>query len=163
MGSARLAANGRTKVISAQIASSCEASSTLHGVQPRLSLEAKNKIPLGDNSVADSLSLSLIARGAKNICREARDKAPSAKDLCRDVRDKAPLGANSEAILDSIEGRALCIRAKLASKGRVKTVASPCKTTLSGEAILASPIAKKKAFMAKPKAYQPKGANFQSP
>ena len=45
----------------------------------------------------------------------------------------------------------------------MKAVASPCKATLPGEAILTSPIAKRKAFKAKSKASQPKRANFQSP
>ena len=54
-------------------------------------------------------------------------------------------------------------KAKLTSKGKAKTVASPYEATLSGETILASPITKKKAFKAKPKASQIKRANFQSP
>jgi len=57
LGNARLPASGRTKALSAQIASSCEASSTLRGVQPRLSREAKAKTPLGASSLADSASL----------------------------------------------------------------------------------------------------------
>ena len=98
LGSARLAASGRTKVLSAQFASSYEASSTLCGVQPRLSREVKAKIPFGASSIADSTTLLLIAPGAKDLCREARDKAPSAKDLCREARDKAPLGASIERL-----------------------------------------------------------------
>ena len=54
-------------------------------------------------------------------------------------------------------------KAKLALKDRVKIVASPCEATFSGEAILASPIAKKKTIKAKPRASHPKGASFQSP
>ena len=106
--------------------------------------------------------LSLTAPSAKNICRKARDKASNAKDLSREARGKAPLGANSEAILTSLEGRAMRRKAKLISKGRAKTVALPCKVTLSGESILASPIAERKAFKAKPRASQPKGVSFQS-
>ena len=55
----------------------------------------------------------------------------------------------------------MCNKATLAFKGRAKTVASPCEATLSGETILASPIAKKKALKAKPRASQPKRANIQ--
>jgi len=106
--------------------------------------EAKTRAPLCANSIANSASLSLIAPSAKNLCREAIDEAPSAKDLCHEARDKAPLGANNEAILASLEGKALHCNAKFASKGRTKTVASSCEATISGEAILASPIAKKK-------------------
>jgi len=106
----------------------------------------------------------MIVPSAKDLCHEARDKTPSAKDLCREARDKAPLGANSKVILASLEGKTLHSEAKLAFKGRAKTVVSPCEATLSGEAILASPIAKKIAICkAKPKASQPKGASFQSP
>ena len=55
-------------------------------------------------------------------------------------------------------------RAKFASKGRTKIVTSSSEVTLSGEVIfLASPIAKRKAFKARPKASQPNKANFQSP
>jgi len=98
LGSARLAASGRTKVLSAQFASSYEASSTLCGVQPRLSCEVKAKTPFGASSIADSTTLLLIAPGAKDLCREARYKALSAKDLCREARDKALLGASIERL-----------------------------------------------------------------
>ena len=57
LGSARLAARGRTKALSAQIASPCEANSTLWTVHPRLSHEAMVKSPLCANSIADSVSL----------------------------------------------------------------------------------------------------------
>ena len=67
-----------------------------------------------------------------------------------------------EVFLASIEGKALHSKVKLVSKGRVKIAASPCEPTLSGEAILVSPIARRKAFKTKPKASQPKGASFQS-
>jgi len=53
-------------------------------------------------------------------------------------------------------GRTPHNRAKLAFKGRAKTVASPCEATFSGEAILASPIAQKKVFKVKPRVSQPK-------
>jgi len=52
-------------------------------------------------------------------------------------------------------------KAKLASKGKI--VASPCEAIISGKAILASPVTKKKAFKVKLKASQLKRANFQSP
>jgi len=163
LGSARLDASGKTKALCAQIASSCEANSTFCRVQPRLSHEAKVKAPLWANSVVDSVSLSLLASSAKVLSREARTKALSVKDLSREAKDEASLSANSEAILFSLKGRTLRSRAKLASKGRAKIVVSPCEATLSDEAILASSIAKRKAFKAKPRASQPKGANFQSP
>jgi len=150
LGSAKLAASGRTEALNAQITSRCEAHSNLCRVQPRLSREAKAKTPLGANSVADSASLSLTTPSAKNLCCEAREKVPSDKDLYREARDKAPLGANSEAILALLKGRDLRCRAKLAFKGKTKIVALPCEATLSGEAILASPIAKQKALKAKP-------------
>jgi len=41
--SARLNTSGKTKALSAQLASPCEANSTLRRVQPRLSREAKTK------------------------------------------------------------------------------------------------------------------------
>jgi len=65
------------------------------------------------------------------------------------------LGADSEAILTSLEG-ILYGKAKFISKGRNKTLASLCKATLSGKAIPTAPITKKKTFTS-----QPKG-NFQS-
>jgi len=73
------------------------------------------------------------------------------------------LHANYEAILILLEGRAPCSKAKFAHKGRTKIVTLPCEegeATLSGEAIQASPIIERRAFKAKPKASQPKGANF---
>ena len=54
-------------------------------------------------------------------------------------------------------------KAKFASKGRTKAVASLCEVTLSGEVILASPITREKALKAKPKASQSQGANIKSP
>jgi len=120
LGSARLAASGKTKALSAQIASLYEANATLCRVQPRLSRETKAKALLYAKSVVNSASLPLI-------------------DLSREVKNEAPLSANSEA--DT--GRTLHNRAKLAFKGKAKAVASSCEATLSGEAILASPMAKK--------------------
>jgi len=52
LGSARLSTSGRTKALSAQLASPCEANSTLRRVQPHLSHEAKTKTPLGANNEA---------------------------------------------------------------------------------------------------------------
>jgi len=153
-GSATLANSGRTKALSALIASSSEASSTHHGVQPRLSRDSKTKTPLGANSVADSTSLLLTAPGAKDLCREARDKALSAKDHCRKARDKLVLGANSEAILASLKRKALHNKAKFASKDRTKIVASSC------EAILASPIAKRKPSRLRQGLFSPRGLTF---
>jgi len=59
LGSARLAASGRTKALSAQIVSPYAANSTLCRVQPRSSREAKTKASLCANSIADSASHSL--------------------------------------------------------------------------------------------------------
>ena len=79
-----------------------------------------------------------------------------AKDICREARDKA----NNKAISASLE--AMRNKAKFASKGRAKIITLPCEATLLGDAILASLITKKKVFKTKPKASQPKGTNFQS-
>ena len=57
LGGARLATSSRTKALSAQLASLCEANSTFHRVQPRLSREAKTKTPLGANNKAILASL----------------------------------------------------------------------------------------------------------
>ena len=72
LDSARLAASDRIKALSAQIASPCEANSTLCRVQPPLSREAKTKALLCANNVADSTSLSLPAPSAKDLYREAK-------------------------------------------------------------------------------------------
>jgi len=101
---------------------------------------------LGASSTADSMLLSLTTPCAKDLCREARDKAPSAKDLCHKARDKALLRDNSEVILASLEEKALHNKAKLVSKGRAKIVALPCEASLSGEVILASPTRKKESL-----------------
>ena len=101
--------------------------------------------------------------GSARIAASDKTKALSTKNLGREVKNKAPLSANSEAISVSLTGRTLCNRAKLAFKYRAKTVASPCETTLLGEAILASPIAQKKVFKAKPRVSQPKQANILFP
>ena len=90
--------------------------------------EANTRVPLRANSIVDSVSLPLTA--------------PSAKDLYREARNKAPLGANGEAILISLEGKALHDKPKFAAKGRTKAAASLCVATLSGENILALPTKK---------------------
>jgi len=164
LDSTRLAASGKTKALNAQIASSREANSTLCRIQSRLSREVKAKALLCAKSVADSASLPLIALSAKKVLsRGASTKAISAKDLSRVVKNEAPLSANSEAILVSLTGRTLRNRAKLAFKGRAKTVASSCDATLSSETILASPITKKKALKAKLRVSQPKRLTFSFP
>jgi len=94
LGSARLAASDRSKALSVQISSSCEANATLCRVQPRLSCEAKAKTPLCANSVVDSVSLPLPAPSAKVLSREARTKELSAKDLSCEAKNEAPLSAN---------------------------------------------------------------------
>jgi len=159
LGSARTAACGSTKALSAQIASSREANSTLYRVQPRLSREVKAKA-LCANSEAAAASLSTTLLGStKPAACEANTKAtfcansvvdssplplttPSAKNLCSEARNKVTLGANSEAILTSLEGKAQHGKTKFASKGRTKAAASLCVATLSGENILASPTKK---------------------
>jgi len=73
------------------------------------------------------------------------------------------MGASSEGTPASLKTRALLCIAKLASTGRAKVAASPHKANSQGEAILASPTAKKSASKAKPKACQPKRDNLQSP
>ena len=88
--------------------------------------------------------------------------APRVKILCREARGKTRLSANSEVLLTSLAGRTLHGRAKFTSKGRTRKVASPCEANPSGEATLALPIVKRKAFKARPKASQPNRANFQS-
>ena len=111
MGSAWLAASGRTKALNDQIASSREANSTLCRVQPRLSREAKAKSLLCAESIADSASLLLTALSAKTVLsRETRTKALSAKDLSRKVKNEAPLSANSE-------GNSLAHRKNFAQQG----------------------------------------------
>ena len=52
-------------------------------------------------------------------------------------------------------------KTKFAFKGRAKAVASLYEVTFSGEAILASPTAKKAIFKARPRSFQPKQANSQ--
>jgi len=165
---------------------SCEAKIVLdhkttlapRGAKSRLSCEAKTKAPCAySEAIKATLASTILLGSAKPATREANTKAPlransitvstslslttpSAKNLCREARDKAPLRVNSEVILASFEGKALHDKFKFASKGRTKTVASPGEPTLSGEAILASPIIRKKALKAKPKASQPKRANI---
>ena len=106
--------------------------------------EAKTRAHVRANNVADLASLL----------------APSAKILCREAIGKARLSANSEAFLTLLVERTLHGRVKFTSKGRTKKVASPCKAYPSGEAALASPIVKRKAFKARPKTSQPNRANF---
>jgi len=125
------------------------ASTTLLGSTKPATCEANTKAPMRANSIADSDSLPLTAPSVKNFCREARDKASPS--------------ANNEAILTSLEEKALHGQAKFASKGKTKAVASPCEATLSGEVILASPITRKKALKARPKASRPKMVNIKSP
>ena len=91
----------------AKIVSDYETILALRRAKPHLSCEAKARAPLCASNVADSASLSLPAPSAKNLCRGARDKAPSANDLGREARNQILLGANSEAILASLEGKAL--------------------------------------------------------
>jgi len=111
-------------------------------VQPA-SREPKTRAPVRANSVSNPTSLS----------------APSANKICCEVRGKTLLSANSEALLTSLTGKALHNRAKFVSNGRTKVA----EVTSLGEATLASPMAKKKALKAKPKAFQPQRVNIKSP
>ena len=79
-------------------------------------------------------------------------KPRTQRALSREIRTKALLSASSEAILASLEVRTL-----LPSSGRAKAlsaqVASPCEANSQGEAILTSPMAKKKASTAKSRSF----------
>ena len=146
-GSARTAACGSTIALSAPIASSCEANSTLYRVQPHLSCKAKAKALCADSEAAASTTL---LGSTKPAAREANTKAylhansvvdsaslpltaPSAKNFCREARIKAPLSTNSEAILTSLKVKALHNKTKFASKDRTKAAVLFCDATLSGE------------------------------
>ena len=83
----------------------------------------------------------------------------SANDLCHETNLEAPLGAR----VASLKARALLCSAKLASKSRTKVAGSLREADSSGEAILASPTAKREAFKAKPRAFQPKKADSSLP
>jgi len=69
--------------------------------------------------------------------QSATFSAPNAKKLCREARGKALLSANCKALRTSLAGKALHNRAKFTSKGRTKSITSPCEATPSGEAIWA--------------------------
>jgi len=117
----------------AKIVSNCKTISALHRAKPRLSRVARAKALCANNeATATPLTLSALL-GSVRLAASDKTKTLSAKYLTREVKNEAPLGDNSEAIPVSLTGRTLCNRAK--------TVASPCEATLSGEAILASPIA----------------------
>jgi len=89
LGSARIAASDRSKALSAQIDSPCEANSTFCRVQPRLSREVKAKAHLCANRIVDSVSLPLTTLSAKKVLsREARTKALSAKDHSRKSKNE---------------------------------------------------------------------------
>jgi len=119
-----------------------------------LSREAKAKAPLGDNNeaIATSLTSSALLNSAT-------------KALSCEGKAKAPIGANSEATTASLKSRSPLGYATLTSSSRVTTlkaqIASPCEANLHGKAILASPTSIRRASKVKPKAFQPKKANFQ--
>jgi len=115
--------------VSSEVIAASLALTTLMGSAKPAARKVKAKAPLRANSVTDSASLLLTA--------------PSDKTAACEARNKAPLGANSEAILTSLKGKALHDKPKFVSKGRTKAAVSLCDATLSGEAILASPITKK--------------------
>ena len=77
LGSARTAACGSTKALSAQIASSCAANSTLYRVQPHLSHEAKNKaLCVNSEAITASLASTTLLGSAKPAARETKAKTP---------------------------------------------------------------------------------------
>jgi len=114
--------------------------------QLRLSREAKPKAPCAYSEATAALLASItLLGGVKSVTYEANTRAPvhansvsdpaslsasSAKVLCHEGRGKARLSANSEALLTSLAGRTLHVRAKFASKSKTRTVASPCDATL---------------------------------
>ena len=120
LDSARLAASGKSKAQSAQIASSYEVNSTFYRVQPCLSREAKAKAPLCANSIADSASLSLPARSAKVLSREARNKALSAKDLNLEVKDEALLSVTARLFQPRPKEKLYIAKLSLPSKAELK-------------------------------------------
>ena len=140
----------------AKIVSDCKIISALHRAKPHLSREARTKALCANSEAIVAPLTSSALLGSARLAASDKTKVLSAKDLSREIKNEAPLSANSEAISASLKGRTLRNRAKLVFKGRTKTVASPCETTLSGEVILASPIAQKKVFTAKPRVSQPK-------
>ena len=93
-----------------------------------------------------------------------RDKAKAC--IFSEAKAKSPLGV-STAQAYSEANSALLNSARLAPCSEAKAVCamptSPCKAESSREAILDSPMTKKKAFNAKPKGFQSKRANIQSP
>jgi len=90
------------------------------GSVKHVACEAKTRAPVRANNIVDLVSLL----------------APSAKILSLEAGGNARLSANNEALITALAGRTLHGRAKFASKGRIRTVASPY------EATLASPIVK---------------------
>ena len=150
--------SGREKSLDS---ASCEANLALRRARPRLSREDKAKAPLCAESKANTASLPLTTVGAKTIPgRKVRTRAlHSANDLCNETNLEAPLGAR----VASLKARALLCSAKLASKSRTKVASSLREVDYSGEAILASPTAKRDAFKAKPRAFQPIKADSNLP
>ena len=144
----------------AKIVYDCKTISALHRAKPRLSREAKAKALCANSEATAALLTSSALLCSARLAASNKTKALSAKDLSREVKNEAPLSANSEAISASLTRKTSRNKAKLTFKGRAKTVASPCKATLLGEAILASPIAQKKVLKAKPRVSQPKQVNI---
>jgi len=123
-----------------------------------LSLASCEAAPISSSSKAKMSGVALKRRKAK-----AR--------LSNEAKAKAPLGASaaparSGANVASLKVIAQRTSAKLTSNNEVKALnampASHGEAKSSGEAILASLITKKKAFKAKPRAFQPNRANNQS-
>ena len=142
----------------------------------RLSREAKAKAPCAySEATAAPLASATLMDSVQPASREVKTRAPtraanvadlvslsasSAKKLCHKARGKTLLSANNEALLTLLVGKTLHSRAKFAYKGRTKAVASPREAIPLGEATLASPMAKKKAFKTELKALIPTRLTF---
>ena len=91
-----------------------------------LSREAKDKVPcVYSEATVTPLASTTLVGSVKPAVRETEIKAPThAKQLCREARGKTLLNAISKAPLTSLAGKALHKRAKFASMGITKVVAS---------------------------------------
>jgi len=102
------------------------------------------------------LQQSLAAR----LCQLFTELSPAFPSR---LKPKCQLAAFSEANLASLRAKALLSSTKSASNSEAKVpcakIASPSEAKSHGEAILALPMTKKKAFKAKLKASQPKKVN----
>ena len=133
----------------------------------------KTKAPLGANSKATTALSALLGSATEALSRDAKTKAlyganneaiTTSGVLSSKARTKALIGANSETIAASLKSKDLMNSAKLTSSNKARAIraqaTSPCVARSQGVAILASSTTKKLASKAKPKALQPKRANF---